>query len=617
MSRHITIRVAVLAGLACITDICARAGHGQGVTPSPPTSSPVAGHNNAERITKKDDRPFVLEALVDFVDDAILSPVPITRQHIDGMMQRLQELGVRRVSWAYYGDGHGGMLFPAEYQVKEHPGGWKNCAAAYRELENPLKVAVEAGHRRGLKVYAYFKPYETGPAMMFPDGSPQASSMGLLPHQGGKLAWLSPFVKAHPELRIKRRVDDLPPDEKTAVVDTIRLVKKDDAPTRITKKHLQIWASKSNWQYQPKRVEFQLAETVEKAPREVRDNHGRVVTKVGQPVRVLTLKGLALTDKYILITTDFTDGDADFVNSGLALMTAFDHQGRAIHGVFATRHSVWAADLHDFREKGLDFDTGFGADKVKLDESNADGKHGLIAFTRGRNDYLAGALCETEPQVQEFWLRCLEEMIAAGVDGVDFREENHSTHTDYPEDYGFNDVVLQQCGKLTGQALLDQVAVVRGNAYTEFLRKCRARLSAAGVKMRYNLQVDWLRSDRPRERALAYPANVDWKWQQWIHDGLMDEAILRFFHLKPDSVLADATTRQVIEGCQEKKLPVIYNCYLSSNHGHLSERLQGVRQDGRFSGFILYETADIIRFGPEGACTISNSEVVEATKGFR
>ena len=44
-------------------------------------------------------------------------------------------------------------------------------------------------------------------------------------------------------------------------------------------------------------------------------------------------------------------------------------------------------------------------------------------------------------------------MIAAGVDGVDFREENHSTHTDYPEDYGFNDVVLQQCGKLTGQAL--------------------------------------------------------------------------------------------------------------------------------------------------------------------
>ena len=71
-------------------------------------------------------------------------------------------------------------------------------------------------------------------------------------------------------------------------------------------------------------------------------------------------------------------------------MTALDQQERAIPGVFATRHSVWAADLHDFREKGLDFDTGFGADKVNLDESNADGKHGLIAFARGHNDYLAG-----------------------------------------------------------------------------------------------------------------------------------------------------------------------------------------------------------------------------------
>lgn len=616
MARHITIRVAVLASLACIAAIAPRMAHGQGVASSP-SPTPDVGRNTAELVTKRDDRHFVLEALVDFVDDALLSPVPVTRQHIDGMMQRLQELGVRRVSWAYYGDGHGGMRFPTEYQDKEHPGGWKNCAAAYRELENPLKVAVEAGHRHGLEVYSYFKPYETGPAMMFPEGSPQASSMGLLPHQGGKLVWLSPFVKAHPELRIKCRADDLPPDVKTAVVHAIRLVKKDDAPTRITKEHLQIWTSESNWRYQHKPVDFQLSETVEKAPREVRDNHGRVVTKAGQPVRVLTLKGLALANKYILITTDFTDGDADFVNSGLALMTALDHQGREIPGVFATRHSLCAADIHDFREKGLDFDTGFGADKVNLDESNADGKHGLIAFTRGRNEYLAGALCETEPLVQEFWFRCLEEMVAAGIDGVDIREENHSTHSDYPQDYGFNDVVLQQCGKLTGQALLDQVAAVRGNAYTEFLRKCRARLSAAGVKMRYNLQVDWLRPDRPRKRALAYPANVDWQWQQWIHDGLMDEAILRFFYLKPDSVLADATTRQVLEACQEKKLPVVFNCYLTSNHGQLSKRLRDVRQDDRFSGFILYETANFIRFGPDGAGTISNSEVVEATKGLR
>ena len=106
------------------------------------TTIPVAGHNSAGLIAKQDGRPFVLEALVDFVDDAILSPVPITRQHIDRMMQRLQELGVRRVSWAYYGDGHGGMLFPAGYQIKDHPDGWKTA-----QLVSRTGKPVEGGRR--------------------------------------------------------------------------------------------------------------------------------------------------------------------------------------------------------------------------------------------------------------------------------------------------------------------------------------------------------------------------------------------------------------------------------------------------------------------------------------
>jgi hypothetical protein len=42
--------------------------------------------------------PFRLEALVDFVDDALDSPVPVNAKHVDAMMQRLKELGVRRVN---------------------------------------------------------------------------------------------------------------------------------------------------------------------------------------------------------------------------------------------------------------------------------------------------------------------------------------------------------------------------------------------------------------------------------------------------------------------------------------------------------------------------------------
>jgi len=63
---------------------------------------------------------FALEAMVDFPDDAGSAPEPISEAHIDAMMRRLVECGVRRVSWGYYGDGHGGCFIPAG--VLEEPG---------------------------------------------------------------------------------------------------------------------------------------------------------------------------------------------------------------------------------------------------------------------------------------------------------------------------------------------------------------------------------------------------------------------------------------------------------------------------------------------------------------
>jgi hypothetical protein len=443
--------------------------------------------------------------------------------------------------------------------------------------------------------------------LSFPEGSPQAKTMGLLPQIGGMLGWMDPFVKAHPELRIKRRSDDLPLGVDQAVVASIRLIKKDGSPTRITKDHLQIWTSEANWQYKQPKVNFAFSEAVEKAPRPVRDQRGNVLTGAGQSVRVLTLSGLKLTDKYILVTTDFADGQPDFVNAGTALVEVIDAHGRVIPVEVASGATIWCANLQNFRTAGLNFGYGWGAAPVALDAPNASGKKGLIAFARGRNRYLSGALCETEPKVQKFWMACLEEMIAAGVDGVDFREENHSTHTDYPEDYGFNEVILKQCGGLKGEALTAKMAEIRGRAYTDFLRQCKKRLATAGKRMRYNLQVDWLRPDRPANRALAYPANMNWEWSKWIDEGLMDEAILRFMQIQPyTAVLADPVSREVVERCRRNAISVTFNQYIDrsgTKGSDVPEQVKRVRADGRFSGFILYETANFLRFDAQGGCS--------------
>ena len=152
---------------------------------------------------------FRIEALVDFVDDAIRAPEPIGEPHIDAMMRRLVECGVRRVSWAYYGDGHGGYFVPAP--ASEVPGrSWWSLAETYHRLGNPLRAAVEAAHRHGLEIYAYYKPYETGIGSIYPEGSPEAQRWGRLAHIGGRLTWLDRFVLDRPDLRIKRRTDDLP-----------------------------------------------------------------------------------------------------------------------------------------------------------------------------------------------------------------------------------------------------------------------------------------------------------------------------------------------------------------------------------------------------------------------
>ena len=570
--------------------------------------------DSIESLKKKSPRSgkFLLEALVDFPDDAIWAPQALTPEHIDSLMAKLAALGVRRVSWGYYGDGHGGFLMPAAH-AEDYNGGWSRCADTYRLLSNPLSIAVESGHRHGLEVYAYYKPYETGAGMLFPEGSSQAKEMGLLPHIGGSLAWMDPFVRNNPTLRIRRR-DDVETGTINAIIRTIRLVKKDALPTRITSDHLQIWTSPDNWRYRQIPVDFTLSQSVEPSQHEVLDHEGKLVTRRGDDVRILTLSGLNLKDKYVLITTDFNAEPADFSNAGTAIMTACDDDGCEIPGVFATGGTVWSASLVNFREGGLTFDYGWGAKLVTLDESNTSGKRGFIAFARGRNQFLPGVLCESEPQVQDFWMSCIEEMIAAGVDGVDFREENHSSHTDTPQDYGFNGVVLRQCGDLHGQALCARISEVRGKAYTEFLRKCKTCLTACGRRMRYNLQLDFFRPNPPADRLLAYPANIHFEWQRWLDEGLIDEAILRFYHFPFEAIFQDPVAKEMIAHCQQRGIPIVVNRYVDLAGEQLPQEVARIYADQRFSGFILYETQNFIRFDDAGGCSLKMPIVQEAVK---
>ena len=547
-------------------------------------------------------QPFTLEAVTDFIDELSAAKQPVTVKQIRSMMATLRQCGVKRVSWAYYGDGHGGY-FHSPTLLKD--GRSENIPArTYQQLGNPLKVAVQAAHAEGLELYAYYKPYETGLGIVAPEGSLEASNFGRLSHKGGRLtSMMDRFVLDNPHLRIKRRTDDTSNAVANAPICTLRLIKQDDAPTRIRKQNLQIWASRLNHRYQQLEIDFDLQESIELATHDIYDLKNTLVTRKGAPVRVLSLSGFRLEQPYILVTTNFTSGKSDFENTVMEMLVPLDDEGRKIPGVFSDGWAIWDLHKSNFRQWGLFFDYGFGRHRRFLDSSNVRGNLGLIAFTRGRNKYLTGALCETEPEVRKYWLSCIEEMLDAGVDGIDLRVENHSTHTDYPEEYGFNQAVLEACN-IRGALDRQTIAQVRGDAYTEFLRQARKRITTRGKRMRVNLHVDWFRSHPPPGRQLAFPANIKFNWKQWVEEGLMDEAILRFLSIPFTRVFQDPVAQNMIASCRQAGIPITVNKYLSQPQ-QLHQQIATVQQDGRFSGFILYETASFLKWGPAATCKVT------------
>lgn len=537
-----------------------------------------------------------LEVMVDFVDDVLRSNCIISERHIDAMSGMFAKLGVGRLVWGCYGDGRGGYLFPDGYDVGRHK--WSNYGEVYGGGRNPLAEAVQAGHRHGQEVYAYFKPYETGPGMVFPTGSPEAEKWGQVDHIGGKLAWLDPFVAENPHLRIKHK-DDPVPGAAQGPIRKIKLIKKDDSPTRIKREHLEIWTSSVNYRYKKLDLDFECRETVEAAEVDVRDQNNVLVTARGDRVRVLTLSGLDIRDPYVLITTNMKNGTADFENIATDMMRAYDGHDREMIGVFATGASIYCRDRINFRDWGLMFDFGWTRHLLRLDADSSGGKDGFIAFTRGRNQYLPGALCETEPEVQEYWLAHVGEILNMGVDGIEFRVENHSTHTDYPEEYGFNPAVIERCDS-TGR----DVATVRGDAYTDFVREAKQLISARGKQMRVNLNVDWFSNDRPACRRLAYPANIEFQWQRWIDEGLLDQATLRAYNRR-EQMLADGFATEITDRCESAGIPVAFNHHIFGDGSSSLDEFERIRDDGRFASCILYESNSFTEFSGDSDCAVS------------
>ena len=580
---------------------------------------------------------FILSATVDFPDDIRHGVYNI--EQLNRMMALLKGMGVSRVYWLYYGDIDpdsflAGNMFPSTgYSGK-----------TFDNIGEPVMAAVPIAHKHGLELYAVLKPYNTGASSSVPDGSPKASDSGF-GRIGGRVQQLIPFMTRNPHTRARRRTSDYPAGLQPMPVKKIRLLKSDDSPTRVGRENLEIWTSPDNYRYQWRRVTVSVTERVERAPRDIHDFYGDLVTGRGSPVRTLTIEGLSLTDRYILVTTGFTDVEGDFRNTGLGMIEAYGDAPEPLPIVVATRSAIDRSHK-DFRTYGLEFDSGFGPLQTVLDVDNASGEEGdegrwwnrtaaggLIAFARGKNDYLPSTPCEVYPEVRRLWSGWVSRLIDAGVDGVDVRVSHHGSLVDEPYEYGFNESVLEEYrlrygGEPAGDSDgLRRLAELRGEHFTSFIRESSHRVRAAGKKMQVHVHTESFRPGPCHGQMMGFPANIRFDWKGWLREGLVDGITLRaswFEALESPSeeqahrsrlseTLADPVMREALALANEMGVPVYLNRYINRAIGideYLAD-LATILGDRRFAGFDLYEWGHIARPTPDGARLVSYRGRVE------
>jgi len=67
----------------------------------------------------------------------------------------------------------------------------------------------------------------------------------------------------------------------------------------------------------------------------------------------------------------------------------------------------------------------------------------------------------------------------------------------------------------------------------------------------------------------------------------------------------------MVDRCQAKNIPMTVNRYLQPTG---VEEFARVRADGRFSGYILYETASYLAYDAAGNCSVSNDVAEEIAR---
>ncbi len=574
--------------------------------------------------TKSRSEEFVLSVTVDFPDDVIYGPFSL--KLIDEIMCQIRYMGASRVYWLYYGDVEQDSYWAGNIYI--YNGIFTYGPQTIADIGEPLKAAVPIAHRHGLEIYGVIKPYNLGMSGSHSEGSDLFDSNGIQ-RIGGNVGQVIPFLDKYPHTRMKRKPYD-GPDYTNLNIDRIKLLKKDDSPTRIKAENIQIWTSNNNYEYKKIDINPTFKTSIEPAQKKTRDYYGETVTECGQPISTITLDDINIKEKYVLVTTDFQDENGDFVNTAVSMIEPY-HKSKIIPSEIATLSTVWHSP-RNFRTGGLEFDSGFGTLLGSLDSSNkppevinnwnTHQRGGIIAVAKGKNNYLPSTPCEMYPEVQKLWDGWVDRVLATGVDGIDIRISSHGNLVDAPYEYGFDSPTIKKFINENGyepsdnQTDITKLSNIRGRAYSDFIRKSSHKARSLGKEFHFHMHTEAFRENPVHGQILGFPPNITFDWEAWVNEKLVDGATFRtsWFEGWEDPPtqtanrqdlnrsLADPVAKKALGKLNQNKIPLYLNRYTGRAVG-LNQYLddyESTFNDSRFAGFDVYEFSDLAHATKDG-----------------
>ena len=151
-------------------------------------------------------------------------------------------------------------------------------------------------------------------------------------------------------------------------------------------------------------------------------------------------------------------------------------------------------------------------------------------LSREGDDPLWGVYCFGFPEVREYFIEHVQELLAYGADGIFFSDRSHSNMNHRQVEYGFNEPVIaayrQRCGgdpREPDAYDLEKFSRVQGAFYTRFLREAAEHIHKAGA--RSMAKVSWQRNGRIAGRLGALDKSF-FEWETWGREGIVDELVI-------------------------------------------------------------------------------------------